>query len=236
MSTLNGKRVVVTCADIYMGPAVSERFRELGAEVLTSESSLLDQVNVDSLLEEAGEVDILIANLAGTPHIASVDEIEDDDWFTLCDRLLHPLMRLLRAFLPQMKARRAGKIVAITSAAGLRTVPEMASYSTMRAAQNSLIRTAAVEAAPFNVQINAIAQNYVASETYFPEELINNPEFIKQVSSVLPTQRIAAGSATADLAAFLASDANTHIVGHAVPFAGGWDVMSDFGWDPRALE
>jgi len=235
MSEMEGKRILVTSAGVYMGPPIVKKFRDLGGEVMTSESPLLDQSSVDALVSEVGAIDILIANLAGTPQIAPVDEITDENWFALCDGLLHSLMRLLRAFLPQMKAQGAGKIVAITSASGIRTVPHIASYSTMRTAQNALIRTAAVEAAPHNVQINAIAQNYVASETYFPDELISNPAFLEQVKSVLPTGRVAPGEATADLAAFLASEKNTHIIGHCVPFSGGWDIQSNVGFDPNSL-
>ena len=47
---MEGKKVLVTSADVYMGPAVVTRFRELGAEVLTSESQLLGQASVDSLV------------------------------------------------------------------------------------------------------------------------------------------------------------------------------------------
>lgn len=222
MTEFQGKRVLVTYANRYMGPAAAMRFRELGADVIASESPLLDQQSADELVEQAGEVDILIANFAQTPRVSLAEDIKDEDWFALCDSLVHPLMRVVRAFLPQMKARRSGKIIGITSAAPLRAIPTAAAYSTMRGAQNAFIRTVGIEVAPYNVQVNAIGQNYVENDTYYPDELIRTDAFQQQLKALVPTQRVASGYETANLAAFLASEDNTHIVGQIIPFAGGW--------------
>ena len=143
----SGKRVLVTCCEQYMGPAVALAFKNEGAEVLTSENSLLDQNSVDALLESAGKVDILIANFAEPPRTSSVEKIEDADWFTLFDKLVHPLMRIVRGVIPQMKERNSGKIIAVTSAGPLRGIPNTTGYCAARGAQNAFIRAAGLELA-----------------------------------------------------------------------------------------
>ncbi len=94
---LSGKRVLITCADQYMGPAISRLFKAEGGHLVTSENPLLDQESVDELIKGAGSVDILVANFSEPPRTAPVDRIDDEDWHVLFDKLVHPLMRIVRA-------------------------------------------------------------------------------------------------------------------------------------------
>lgn len=219
---LSGKRVLITCTDQYMGPAIEELFKAEGATLISSSNPLLDQESVDALVKEAGEVDILVANFAEPPRSAAVDLIEDDDWHILFDKLVHPLMRIIRAVAPQMKEREKGKIVAVTSAAPLRGIPFTSGYCAARGAQNAFIRATGLELARYNIQVNAIAQNYVRNNTYYPESLFENEKFLKNVQQLVPSKRVAESSETAELALFLASDGCRHLVGQIVPMAGGW--------------
>ncbi|MFH2131560.1 MAG: SDR family oxidoreductase [bacterium] len=219
---LSGKRVLITCAGQYMGPAIRQLFEAEGAQVVASENPLLDQAGVTAVMAEAGAVDILIANFAEPPRSAAVDQIQDDDWLVLFDTLVHPLMRIVRAVTPQMKERQAGKIVAVTSAAPLRGIPYNTAYCAARGAQNAFIRAAGLELARFNIHVNAIAQNYVKNNTYYPKTLFQNEKFLQNVNQLVPTRRVAEGSETAELALFLASDRCSHLVGQIIPMAGGW--------------
>ncbi|MCV6614567.1 MAG: SDR family NAD(P)-dependent oxidoreductase, partial [Cellvibrionaceae bacterium] len=159
-SEFANKRVVVTDSDNYMGPIAVEHFGNLGANVLAWSAALDSSEAVQALLEAAGPTDILIANFGNNPRPNKVENISDEEWFELCDKLLHPFMRVVRAFGGQMKAQGAGKIVAITSAAPLRAIYGASSYATMRGAQNAFVRTAGSELARFGVQFNGIGQNY----------------------------------------------------------------------------
>lgn len=88
-------------------------------------------------------------------------------------------MRLVRASAPLMIERRSGSIVAITSSSPLRRMrPHGISYVTARAAQNAFVRSAGHELAGHGVRLNAIAQNFVANETYYPPELMENERFM----------------------------------------------------------
>lgn len=219
---LQNKRVLVTQASAYMGPAICELFRAEGAEVIADESDLTASGACDNVVQQAGRLDVLVANLAHPPNAAPVGEVTDDDWNTLFDTMVHPLMRLTRAVSPALISQGHGKIVAITSAAPLRGIPNTSAYCAARGAQNAFIRAVALELAPHNVQANAVAQNYVRNDTYFPEGVIESERFAKHLSRNVPAKRLAQGWESAELALFLASDKSDFMCGQIVPFSGGW--------------
>ena len=216
------KTVLVTQAAEYMGPAIADLFEQRGATVVRSHARLDQPRAVDEALEQAEGLDILIANLALEPRMAPVSKIEDADWEALFEVMVHPLMRLVRGAAPRMIERGHGKIVAVTSAAPLRGIPNASGYCAARGAQNAFVRAAGLELARDNVQLNAIAQNYVRNEAYYPYSLVQTEKFQKHLARNVPRGRLAHPWETAELALFLASPRSDFIVGQIFPFAGGW--------------
>jgi 2-keto-3-deoxy-L-fuconate dehydrogenase len=219
---LEGRRVLVTQATDYMGPAIVDLFREEGASVVADSLDLSAPGAPRDCVERAGDIDVLVANLAHAPLGEPATAIGDEAWSRLFAHLVTPLMQLVRAALPQMVARHSGKIVAITSAAPLRGMPGFAAYCAARGAQNAFVRAVGLEVAPYGVQVNAIAQNYVKNPTYFPPELAASERFRQHVERNVPARRLAEGSETAELALFLSSDKCGFLSGQVIPFAGGW--------------
>ena len=220
---LLGKRVLITQADDYMGPATQAVFTREGATLITATRDLTQEGACDALIAEAGHVDVLIANLAssnfsGTP----VTELADGDWKTTFDVMVHPLHQLTRAVLPQMQARQAGKIVVYGSAVALKGLKTVAAYSAARAAQVGYVQAVGVEVAPDNIQVNLIAQNYVENPVYYPPELQSNERFQASLKRQVPLGRLATAEEDALFALFLASDESNFFVGQAIPFSGGW--------------
>ncbi|MFK7976266.1 MAG: SDR family oxidoreductase [Halioglobus sp.] len=211
---------VVTSADRYMGPAIAALLTEEGAAVTADTGRLYPQDEVEGLLEEVP--DILVINLAEPPRTAPADAITDEDWDTLFDALVHPLMRLVRKAAGPMKARGSGKIIAVTSAAPLRGIPHASGYCAARGAQNAFIRATGLELAKYNIQVNAIAQNYVRNDTYYPDDIVDSPGFSDHLERMVPTKQVAEAEETAHLALYLASPQCTHLVGQIIPMAGGW--------------
>ena len=120
---LDGKRVLVTQADDYMGPATIELFQEEGAEVIADTSDLSELARANELAAEVGSIDVLIANLAAPANLGiAATETSDEIWATAFDVMVHPLHRLCRAFLPDMYARKSGKVVVYGSATGLKAI------------------------------------------------------------------------------------------------------------------
>ncbi len=220
---LGGKRIVVTSSDSYMGPPIVELFRAEGADVVADTSALLGASEPADLIASAGEIDVLVANLDLAAYGARVRDIDDDEWQAGFDAMVHPLMRLVRAVAQPMIDRGGGSIVALTSSSPLRRMrPQATSYVTARAAQNAFVRSAGHELAAHNIRLNAIAQNFVENETYYPPSILENEKFVARLKSEVPAQRLGTPRETAELALFLASDASTFTFGQVISADGGW--------------
>ena len=219
---MTNRTALITCVDRYMGEAVRDKFESIGINVVAGDYPMSTQTECENLIDAAGEIDILIANLAEPPMTGPVQSIENADWNKLFDSLVHPLMYLVRAVTPAMLEKNSGKIIAITSAAPLKGVANNAAYCAARGAQNGFIKAAGLELARSNIQVNAIAQNYINNDTYYPDDILDNEKFLDHVRRNVPTNRIGAANETAELAAYLASEQCNHMVGQVIPLAGGW--------------
>jgi 2-keto-3-deoxy-L-fuconate dehydrogenase len=220
---LAGKRVLVTQADRFMGPITAEVFGEEGADVVADTRDLTAPGAAAAAVVAAGRVDVLVANLAG-PNFSGIAtaDLGDDDWQAAFAAMVHPLHALVRAVLPQMIERRAGKVVVYGSASALRGMKTLAAYSAARAAQLGYVQSVGVEVAPHNVQVNLIAQNYVENEDYYPAALRAKESFQQSLRRQVPAGRLAKPREDAMFAVFLASDECGFICGQGIPFAGGW--------------
>tara|TARA_Y100001934_G_scaffold192002_1_gene226358 strand:+ start:3559 stop:4266 length:708 start_codon:yes stop_codon:yes gene_type:complete len=220
---LAGKRVVLTQSSTFMGPAISEVFTEEGATVIDDNRDLTRPEAAQKLIDEAGHVDVLIANLAANNPRTAATSTDDESWSEMFDVMVHPLHRLVRAALPQMLDRRQGKIIVMGSASARRGMPNWSAYSAARGAQLAYVQAVGVEAAPNNVQINAVAQAFVRNPSYFPPEYLETPELKERMKQV-PAGRLATGREDALFVLFLAGDESDFFVGQVFPYAGGWVV------------
>lgn len=221
-NTLTGKRVLITQSEEFMGPVLCEVFAEQGATVIASPDALAEPGAAERVVIAAGRIDVLVANLAFRAPTTAATDVTDAEWRQVFAALVDPLPRLVRAAAPAMVARRAGKILVIGSAAALRGMKRASSYSAARGAQLAYVQAVGVELAPHNVQVNAIAQNFVDNPTYFPAEVQANPRFQERLAREVPLGRLVAAREDAQFAAYLCSPAADCFVGQAFPVCGGW--------------
>lgn len=219
---LRGKRVLITEADAFMGPALCAVFAEQGAGVTASTASLHSPEAPAAIVAAAGPIDVLVANLAIPAPTTAATDASDDEWRSVFAALVDPLPRLVRAVLPAMIERRAGKILVMGSASALRGMKRASTYSAARGAQLAYVQAVGVEVAPHNVQVNAIAQNFVDNPTYFPTEVQANPRFQERLAREVPLGRLVAAREDAAFAAYLCSEAADCFVGQVFPMCGGW--------------
>ena len=219
---LYGKRVLVTHADRFMGPALCEVFAKHGAIVLASTEPLTNESEPSIVIARAGQVDVLVINLAFSAPTSEAAEVSENEWRDTFATLVDPLPRLVRAVLPAMMARRAGKILVMGSASALRGMKRASTYSAARGAQLAYVQAVGVEVAIHNVQVNAIAQNFVDNPTYFPSEVQANPRFQERLKREVPLGRLVGAAEDAEFAAYLCSDAANCFVGQVFPVCGGW--------------
>lgn len=222
MINLHGRRILVTQADAFMGPTLCEVLAELGADVVPDMRSLLPAQAAAEAVREAGDIDVLIANLAVPAPSTPAVEVDEEEWRHVFGHMVDPLPRLVRAALPAMCARRAGKILLMGSASALRGMKRTSSYSAARGAQLAYIQAVGVEVAAFGVQVNAIAQNFVDNPTYFPAEVQALPAFQQRLKREVPLGRLVSPREDAMFAAYLCTDAADCFVGQVFPVCGGW--------------
>lgn len=200
---------------------MAERFRAAGADVLADDRDLTVAGAVESLVREAGEVEVLIANLDAPASVMAATEIDDDAWVHAFDALVHPLMRLVRGVLPAMLEQGRGKIVAITSATPLRPIAPVTAYAAARGAQHVFVQHVGVEVARRGVNVNAIAQNFVQNPAYYPPGVLEDERMRRWIERTNPSGRLAEAWESAELAVFLASPGSDFLYGQVIPFAGG---------------
>jgi 2-keto-3-deoxy-L-fuconate dehydrogenase len=222
---LAGRRVLITQATEFMGPALCEVFAEQGAQVIASTRDLAPPdaaAEVVAQAAQAGPIDVLVANLAFLAPTTPALEVEAEEWRAAFAALVDPLPRLIRAVAPAMVVRRAGKVLVIGSAAALRGMKRASTYSAARGAQLAYVQAVGVELAPQQVQVNAIAQNFVDNPTYFPPQVQANPRFQERLAREVPLGRLVGAREDALFAAYLCSAAADCFVGQVFPVCGGW--------------
>ncbi len=219
---LQGLRILVTQADVFMGPALSEVLASHGAVVLPDTRDLTSPHAPQTMVDEHGNVDVLVINLAMPAPSTLAAEVTDAEWQQVFETMVHPLPRLVRAVLPQMQARGRGKVVVMGSASALRGMKRASSYSAARGAQLAYVQAVGVELAPMNIQVNAIAQNFVDNPTYFPPEVQANPRFQERLKREVPLGRLVKADEDAQFAAYLCSAHADCFVGQVFPMSGGW--------------
>ena len=220
---LDGKRVLLTQSGEFMGPALTEVFRDMGAHVIADPRALDQDPTLPAVLvREAGRVDVLLIHLALPAPSTPAADISDSEWRTVFAHLVDPMPRLVSAVLPQMVERRAGRILLMGSAAALRGQKRTGTYSAARGAQIAYVQSVALELAPHGIQMNAIAQNFVANPTYYGPEVQANPRFQERLKREVPLGRLVSAEEDARFAAYLCSDAAACFVGQVFPVTGGW--------------
>ena len=229
---LEGRVIVITHARHFVGPAAARVLAGYGATAVCHEgeagpgivvpAASEPEALIDEVVAAQGRIDALICNDAYPAVRAPVDEAEPGEMGRALEALVEWPYRLIGRAVPAMKAAGAGRILMVTSAAPLRGLANYSMYATARGAGNALVKSLSLELAPFNIQVNAIAPNYIRNPTYFPPELLANEKAMAKMLSNIPLKRLGEPEEVAETIAFFASDKCGFITGHVVPIAGGW--------------
>ena len=236
--------VLITNVEHFVGRPVAAELAAQGATVICHDESFADNTAAErfaaanpafavvraqtpveivaAATERCGHVDVVICNDAGAAVRAPIERASVDDMRSALEEMVVFPFQMASAVVPQMKERKRGKILFITSATPLRGLPNYSMYVTARGATNALAVSLAQELGRDNIQVNALAPNYVESPTYFPPELVNDPDTFARMTRNIPLKRLGKPEEVAALVAFYASDKSDFITGLVMPFAGGW--------------
>src|SRR5512135_3661213 len=176
---------------------------------------------VDGIIESYGHLDIVVNN-AGIQRRHPLVDFPQSEWNEVIATNLTAPYLVAQAALPGMIARRSGKIINIASLMSELARPTVVPYTAAKGGVRQLTRGMAVELAPHNIQVNAIAPGYFATE--MNRALIDNPEFDAWVRKRTPAGRWGQPDEIAGLAIFLASAAADYITGQMITIDGGMSV------------
>ena len=246
---LSGKIALVTGAYRGLGFAIAQGLAQAGATVVLNgrrpdelaaaaktltdaghraSTSVFDVTDGDAVRHAVaaiealhGRLDILVNN-AGIQRRNPLVDFTQQDWDDIIATNLTAPYLVSQAALRGMIARRSGKIIHIASLMSELARPTVVPYTAAKGGVRQLTRGMAVELAPHNIQVNAIAPGYFATE--MNRALIDNTEFNAWVCKRTPAGRWGQPEEIAGLAVFLASAATDYMTGQLLVMDGGMSV------------
>ncbi|OPY81375.1 MAG: 3-oxoacyl-(acyl-carrier-protein) reductase FabG [Syntrophorhabdus sp. PtaU1.Bin153] len=226
MSRITGKKTaMITGGSRGIGLAIRERFDREGINIVAptrKELDLLSVSSIDAYVSTLGQpIDILINN-AGINNIQPLAEVDDNNIQAAMQINLLAPFRLARALAPTMKERGYGRIVNISSVWAIVTKTGRAPYSMAKAGLGGMTRALAVELAPYNILVNAVAPGYVDTELTRQN---NTDDQIEGIKKLIPMGRLAAPEEIAEVVAFLATEKNSYITGQLIVVDGGFTCL-----------
>jgi NAD(P)-dependent dehydrogenase (short-subunit alcohol dehydrogenase family) len=246
---LSGKSAIVTGSSRGIGKQIAYRLAEHGANVVVSSrkqdaceaaaAEINDKVGrraaiavaanigakealqelVDQTNAAFGKIDICICNAASNPYFGPMSGISDDQFLKILQNNVISNHWLINMCAPQMRARKDGAIIIISSVGGLKGSPVIGAYDISKAADMQLARNLAVEFGADNVRVNTIAPGLV--QTDFAKALWENPDILKASTARAALKRIGQPDEIAGMAVLLASQAGAFVTGQTLIIDGG---------------
>ena len=252
---LDGKSAIVTGGSKGLGLAIAKEFAASGADVaiLARDAATLADakgeiqkvggkgkvlaiscdVSKKAAIEAAcaqcnsefGKVDIFVNN-AGQSTRGPSETITDEQWQADLDLKLFAQVRFCRILMPQMKARKWGRIISVLNIGAKAPGADSAPTSVSRAAQMALTKAMSMEGAPHNVLVNSLHVGVIVSDQIVRRHQreganVSLEDFIAQAGKAVPMGRMGKAEEFANVATFLASDAAGYVTGCAINVDGG---------------
>ncbi|MBX9881101.1 MAG: SDR family oxidoreductase [Sphingomonas sp.] len=246
---LTGQVAIVTGSSRGIGKASAYELAEHGAKVIISSrkqeacdtvaeelnakfgagtaiavaANISDKAGLQHLVDETrrafGRIDILVCNAASNPYYGPQEGISDDQFRKILDNNIVSNHWLIAMVAPEMRARRSGSIIIVSSIGGLRGSTVIGAYCISKAADMQLARNLAHEFGPDNVRVNCIAPGLI--KTDFAKALWEDPVRIEAANKSVPLRRIGEPHEIAGAVVFLASSASSFMTGQTIVLDGG---------------
>lgn len=214
-------------AESVMAEVEARGVRALGIEADVTQRDQVEQM-MERTLSVFGRLDILVNNAGGqlrpVEHSHASVTSEDDFRFLMDVNLMSTVFCCQAAAVP-MKAQRSGRIVNVSSQAGLRAGPTgggfMAAYSTAKAAIVEYTRLLAAELGPFGINVNCIAPGLILTSRANAQFGRHLPENQAKASAGIPLRRLGLPEDCAKVVEFLVTDLSDYVTGQCIPVCGG---------------
>jgi len=247
---IKGQKVLVTGGSKGIGKDIAIAFAELGADViitgrdegsLSSAAAELKAIHpnctylaadmqdvqsvyhmVDQAVSILGGIDILINN-AGINIPKSALEVTEEDWNQVLDTNLKGTFFCSQRAGKYMIPQRKGKIINIVSQMAFVGYIKRAAYCSSKGGAVQLTKALAVEWAPYQIKVNAVAPTFI--ETEFTQKMFVDQAFYQDVLSRIPLGELAQPSDVTGAVLFLASNLSNFITGETIRVDGGWTAI-----------
>ena len=222
-----GATVAVNDVRRAAAEAVAAEIEAAGGRAMLCPGDVSDEAQVEAMVAavvaRSGTVDILVNNAGILSATSPLETIPLAEWQRMLAVNVTGVFLCTRAVLPIMKAQRRGKIVNVSSSAGRCTSTfGGAHYTTAKAAVLGLTRHTAREAAPFGINVNAVAPG--SMDTDMVRELAT-PEHLEEERRQIPLGRFGTAEDEANLVAFLCSEEASYLSGATIDINGGTLMM-----------
>ncbi len=221
-----GARVAVAARDVKALEELAAEIEADGGEAIAVEIDVSSVASIRSAVDSAvahfGSLDILVNNAGlGANHPA--EEVTEADWDEMIDVNLRGLFFTCQAAGRVMLARGAGRIINISSQAGVVGIRDHAVYCASKGGVNMLTKVLALEWSDRGVTVNAVAPTFI----YTPgtAERLDQPEFLQGVLDRLPIGRVGTTTDVAGAVIYLASPAGGMVSGHVLLVDGAWTAQ-----------
>lgn len=241
--SLTGRVAFVTGSSRGLGAAIAQGFAAAGAQVILHgrDRDRLDaavaatpnclggiafdvsdtQAIADAFRQiqaEYGRLDVVVNNAGVIPRKPLL-ETTDAEWDSVIDSNLSAYFRCTREAARIMIPQGSGRVIMISSILGILGRATVNGYVTAKAGVHGMVRSLALELAPHNITVNAIAPGYFPTDA--TDVLHKNPQFNDFVTSRTPMKRWGNPAELAGPAVFLASEAASYVTGHVLVADGG---------------
>lgn len=201
--------------------AINAEFGDVKAIGIAASISHKDQLQnlVDKTRAAFGAIDVLVCNAASNPYYGPQAGISDEQFRKVLDNNIVSNHWLVAMVAPEMRERRSGSIILISSIGGLRGTPIIGAYAISKAADMQLARNLAHEFGVDDVRVNCIAPGLVRTD--FARALWEDERLVAQRNAATPLRRIGQPIEIAGAVVYLASAASSFMTGQTMVIDGG---------------
>jgi NAD(P)-dependent dehydrogenase (short-subunit alcohol dehydrogenase family) len=221
-----GASVVLADVDEQRGKQIVAEVEKSGGKALFARTDVSKNQDAAKLVKSAvdkfGSLDILVNN-AGILFTAPFEETTEEMWDKLLAVNVKGLFFCSQAAAAEMKKRKSGKIVNISSIAAIGAQASLCAYSSTKGAVLTMTKVFALELAPFNVQVNAILPG--TTDTGMAKAAMVDPNWTKQITEGIPMKRLGRTRDLLGAVLFFASSDSDYCTGQTLIVDGGYSMV-----------